>query len=203
MARWGSGRPWTRYTATPGSSGAGCTRPAHLALIGHGGDQAEPFASGVDANHRRLALRSVASSAHIIRAQAGLITPVNFGVLGLGAQGNLRVLLVQPLAHFGRALLVGFLDRLLRRETPALEVIANRADRQRDPVSVAHQLCDRLPIPQRKAQLQWIRRLVADQLPERGLLRVGELAAVAGLAAARLDLHRRPTTGQISPMCRH
>lgn len=68
----------------------------------------------------RLTLWRIPAAAHIIRTQSGLITPVNLGTFGLGAGGNLRILLIKPLAHLCRALLVRFLDRFLWRKAQRL-----------------------------------------------------------------------------------
>ena len=51
---------------------------------------------------------------------------MNLTPFGLGALLNLGVLLIEPSLYGFRALLVGFLDRLLRCEAPAFQVVAYR-----------------------------------------------------------------------------
>jgi hypothetical protein len=74
--------------------------------------------------------RCVASDPMPFLANFVLVALVDFGVLDFGARLDRRVLGLQPLPDLGRALLQRPLHRTLRREAPALQVKANRADLQ-------------------------------------------------------------------------
>ena len=57
---------------------------------------------------------------------------MNLGPLCFGFGLNGRVLLIKPGFNSFGALLVGFFNRLLRRKTPACQVVADRANGQLD-----------------------------------------------------------------------
>ncbi len=169
--------------------------PPHLALVGDGGDDRQAVALVVHPDHRRLALGCVAAAAHVVAAQAGLVAPVDLGALDLGARGDDRVFLVEPLLDRRRRLLVGLLHGLLRREAPALEIQTHRAHGQLDAVAVPDELGDGLARPQRVDHLQLVGRAVADQSLNLALLLGVEGAAAAHRSAAAVDVDRLPTAG--------
>lgn len=80
---------------------------------------------------------------------------MNLRALALGAGGKLRMALVQPLLHCGRAQPVGLPDRLVRREAPELEGVPHGPDRQLQAGLGLNPLRDGLSVPQGKPQLRW------------------------------------------------
>src|SRR4029453_10905705 len=92
--------------------------PAQLALVGHRRDQAQLDPRLADPHHRGPAPRSVGAAAHVIHAQAGLVTPDHEAAGLLGALHDLWVVPPQPAPYRHRVLLVGAPDRLLRGEAP-------------------------------------------------------------------------------------
>src|SRR3954467_11952525 len=83
-------------------------------------------------NHRCPAARGIATAAHVIRAQSGLVTPEDHPPSLPGPRHNGRVAPPQPAPHRRWVLLKGPPDRLLRREPPARQVLAHRAHGQFD-----------------------------------------------------------------------
>ena len=69
----------------------------------------------------------------------------------------------QPRRDGIRALFIRPLDRLLRREAPAREIVTHRAHWQLDPKLALYQLRDGRSRPQRERQPQLIRRRVGDR----------------------------------------
>jgi hypothetical protein len=55
---------------------------------------------------------------------------VNLCALMFGAFGDLWILLIEPFAYRLRRLFLSFLQRLLRRESPAFEIVSNDAHTQ-------------------------------------------------------------------------
>ena len=106
----------------------------------------------------------IAAAAHVVRAQAGLVTPEDHAAFCLGPRRDRRVLPPQPAPHRGRVLLVGPPQRLLGGEAPARQVVAHGAHRQPHPAALPDQLPHRRPAPERKRQAQLVRRVPADQL---------------------------------------
>jgi len=115
-------------------------------------------------DHRRCALGRIAPCIVCVRLDAGLISPVNFRTFALRPCRYRRIVLLEPLLDRLRVLLVGPLHRLLRRETPPLQVLPHRPDRHLYPVSIPDHLLDRLPRPQRKGKLELVRRLVDHKI---------------------------------------
>src|SRR4249920_3129932 len=132
---------------------------------------------------RRLAPWRVAAPAHVRVDQRRLVAPLNLAAFGLGARRDRRIFFVDPLLHGLRSLLVGALDRLLRREAPAFEIIADGAHLELDAALALDQFADRGAGPQREVHLQLLRPLVADQLANTRFLIGREAAAIAGLLA--------------------
>ena len=100
------------------------------------------------------------------------VTPVNLGFLALDALLYLGALLIEPSLYDLWTLLIRFLDRLFRGESPTLEVVANAAHRQLDSAFTFNQLHDGRPVPECKFHLQLFGALVADDLPNSALLRI-------------------------------
>src|SRR3954452_3064926 len=159
--------------------------PSQLALVGHRRDQAQLDPGLADPHHRGPAPRSVGAAAHVIRAQAGFITPDHDAAGLLGARHDLWVVPPQPAPYRHRVLLVGAPDRLLRGEAPARQVLAHRAHRQLDPAVASDQRPHRRPAPERKGQAQLVWRMAADQRLDLRLLRRVQQALLAWLAPAR------------------
>jgi hypothetical protein len=158
--------------------------PAHLALVGHAGDDRQAVALVGHAHQRCFALGRKAPATHVVAAQPALVAPVNVGPFELGALGNDGVGRVKPRLHRRRRLLVGLLHRLLRREAPALEVLAHGAHLQPHAAAGFDQLRHRTPCPQRVAELQLVRRLVRDEALHEGLLLGAQESLLAEFAPA-------------------
>src|SRR5690606_27583940 len=122
-----------------------------------------------------------------------LVAPMDFRAFSPGPTGDGRVRLVQPSLHRLRALFVGSLQRLLRRKSPARQVFTNPLQRQRYPITLMDQLAYRLSSPQGKAQLQLVRRFVADHLAKLGFLHRRQRPEVAYLATTPLVLQAPDT----------
>lgn len=117
-----------------------------------------------------LSFGCITATANIRIHQRGFVTPVNLAAFGLGTLLDGRILLIDPLLDGLWPLFVGALDRLLRRESPALEVVTDRSYRQFDAVLLLDELHDSTPCPERKFHLQLLRTLVADRAPDRFFL---------------------------------
>jgi hypothetical protein len=74
-----------------------------------------------------------------IRAQPGLVQPQDDCLLFAGLRLDRRVLYGQPSGHRLAILLAGPADRLLRRQSPRAQVLADRDQRQADPEPVPNQ----------------------------------------------------------------
>ena len=90
----------------------------HLALIGDRGDQIDALPFGRKADRRRLAARRIRAAMLAVIAQPGLIPPMDLGTFLLGPFGNRRILFIEPALNGLRVLLIGALQRLLRRANP-------------------------------------------------------------------------------------
>lgn len=186
--------------------GIQCSRedlPSHLALVGHGRNDTQLGAIGVGQHHGGLAFGSVATTAHVVGTQTRLIASLNLGAFLLGLGGDLRILLVHPLRDRFRRLLIGLLQWPLRRESPALQILAHVAHRQPNAIKSLDQLAHRLARPQRIAELQLVRCAVLNQLLNLLLLLGGQLPTAADRTAAPLDLDRTPATSPKSLVCLH
>ncbi|MDB5867886.1 MAG: family transposase, partial [Polaromonas sp.] len=94
--------------------------PARLALIGDCGDHRELVAGPAHSHgHRSFARWREAPTPHIGKDPRSLIAPVNFSTLGPGALLNGWIFAFKPSLYRRRALFVGALDGLLRREPPS------------------------------------------------------------------------------------
>ena len=121
-------------------------------------------------------------------AQASLIFPVNLHIFFLGPSLDLRIGFFQPALHCFGILFIGALYRLLRGETPTLEILADSANRHSNTGFLPDQLHDGLARPQGVGHLQLIWRLVHDLLANRFLLIRREMPALSSLAATPVDL---------------
>jgi hypothetical protein len=111
---------------------------------------------------------------------------MNLRLFCFGLFRNLWILVIEPLLDRLWPLLVGLFDRLLRRKTPALQVVANRANRQLDAALLLNELTYGSAISQRKFHLELLGALVANEaLHLLFLLRRG-LAFLPSFASNRL-----------------
>jgi hypothetical protein len=115
----------------------------------------EPFPRAGD--HRCLTATPVRPTCRVIAAHTHLITPMNLGLFPLGATANHRILLFQPALYRQLILLECPPDRLLRRQTPPLQIATHRPHRQLNAELPANQVRHRLPRPQVEWQMQLIR----------------------------------------------
>lgn len=102
--------------------------------------------------HRRLPSRRIAAHPGRVLAHSRLVGPVHLPLLGLGPPDERRIVFLQPLLYLLRGLLQGSLGRALRREPPAPQVLAHRADGQRQTELDLDGLLHRLTAPQRIRQ---------------------------------------------------
>ena len=89
------------------------------------------------------------------------------------------------------------LDGLLRREAPALEVVAHGTDAQGDAASLLDELHHCAARPQGEVHLELLRPLVADGAAHQVFLLGAEAAAVARVAAARSRPDGRRAAGLV------
>ena len=104
---------------------------------------------------------------------AGLVAPVDHRPFGFGAGRNLRVVLGQPGLDRGILPFQRALDRPLRGEAPAAQVIAHGPQREPHPEAGLGQVAHRLATPERERQLELVRGVFGHQP-----LHLGGLAGV-------------------------
>ena len=109
----------------------------------------------------------LAVSAHIGIDHCRLIAPVDLRVFFFGALLDLRIALVEPLLHCNRRLLIGAADRILRRETTALEILAHATHRKANAALTFDQKHDGGPRPQSEIELQLLGALVRNHAHRR------------------------------------
>src|ERR1019366_3075939 len=142
----------------------------HLALIGHRRNQRQALAACRNLDDRRLAAGRVAAVPALVTANASLVTPADLCLFPFRARDNLRILTLQPELY---CLIVAFIRpsrRLLRCVAPTRQILADSANRQPYAKTHTNQLPDRSTRPQRKRQLQLIRKFPADQILCRALV---------------------------------
>src|SRR3954467_9590976 len=162
--------------------------PAQFALVAHHRDHADIGALVAGTHDRRLAARGITAAADIIGAQAALVAPEDRALLPPRLGLDDWVVLLQPVPHRVRLLLIGPPQRLLRRELPACQVGPHRAHRQPHAAALLDQGRDRRPAPQREGQAIRIRRAAADQPADGRLLGCGEEPPGAGRRATLAGL---------------
>lgn len=130
-------------------------REAHQALVGDRRDhRCRSMATGRQSKLRRQPRHRVAAHPVRVLANGGLVTPVDLGILSLGARNDLRILVLKPRREPGRILLECALDRSLRRETPPPKVLTDGANGHVDAKELLDGEHDRAPIPQCELELQ-------------------------------------------------
>ena len=163
-----------------------------LALIGQGRNQLDSASPGLrEHQHWPLAAWRVTARVMFNRTDCRLIGPTYFGSFGLGTLLNGRVVLFEPKLYRLRALLVGALDRALRRKTPMRQILAHRAGRHINQKQLFDQRAHRLGIPECKFQLELIRTVINQFALDDGFLgRIQTATAARGATALVLDKRR-------------
>jgi hypothetical protein len=87
-----------------------------------------------------------------VRADPGLVQPQHHRALGAGACGDRWIVPLQPPGDLAGVLLVGPANRLLRRQTPAAQVLADHGQAQLQAVPGFDQLGHRLVGPLQAVQ---------------------------------------------------
>src|SRR5690348_10256816 len=131
----------------------------------------------------RFAGWGIRTPAHVIGTQPGLVAPEDHPALPPCPGYDRRILMAQPVPHFGRVLLIRSPQRLLRGETPACQVLAGGTHRQAHAILAPNEGTHRVPAPQRKIQTQLIGHVAADQPLDRRLLRRIQQPLLIRLAA--------------------
>ena len=145
-------------------------REAHQALVGDRRDhRRRAMTAGRQSKLWLQPRHRIASHPVRVLANGGFVTPVNLGILSLGARDDLRVLVLEPRLEPGRILLERTLDRPLRREAPAPKVLADGADGHVDAEQLLDGNHDRTTIPQRELKLK-LGGIRADDLQTQLLL---------------------------------
>ncbi len=162
--------------------------PAHLPFAVHGRSQSELV---VDIGRARPhAVRFVG-----MPAQGRVVAPIDFRILDDRSGRDAGVFLAQPQPS-GRRQVASVLAALAWREAPTSQVRAQRANLQSQAEARLDQPDDRRSCPQRKRQVQLIRRAAADQLTQQRLLRQLQLSCSARRAArGRVSQRRGPGRG--------
>ena len=127
-------------------------------------------------DHRGLSFWRITASVLAVAAYSGLISPVNLRMFRFGSILNRWIFLFEPTPNRFGALLIGAFEWFLRCETPAVQIMPDRANRHRDPETNANQLRNSLPCPQGETELALVRRLVDDRSLDFTLLLRGERA---------------------------
>ena len=99
---------------------------------------------------------SVATSNLILTFDSGLISPMDFSSLCLGALGECWEVFFEPLSDFLVISLVSSFDWLLRAKPPLLEVVANGSNGEIDPVNLLDELTDCFPGPEGEGKFKLI-----------------------------------------------
>lgn len=170
---------------------------SHSALVGDRRDHVERYTLGRQRLQWCLSLWFIAPTVLGIVFDTRLVTPENLGILLFGTGLNLRVFLLQPSVNAGRVLLLRFLQWLLRREGPALEVIAHRADWDINAPELLDQLSNSAPCPKRKAKLVLVGHLVTNRLDDTLFLLFGQPSRLV-FGAALLNSDSLGTTRLIA-----
>src|SRR5512133_3627620 len=127
---------------------------------------------------------------------AGLVAPMDISLFLLGAGLYLGIDRLLPLRHHFWILFVSALGRLLRGESPTLQVIGDRPQGQ---VFVS-MLLDRQPNgltgPEGKSKFQLVRGLVHQQLLDRRLLFGGQFPLLTIATATNSRLNGLPAAFQ-------
>lgn len=143
---------------------------SHLATVGDGRYHTDMALFGNHPDYQSLSLWGKASDSVGTRLNTCLIHPVNLSFFLFRAGKNDRIIPIQPFLHRLRTLFMGTLDRLLRSESPTLEIFSNRPDRHLDVKQLPDQQLHRIPRPQCKRKLQLVRCLVNQSFTKLGLL---------------------------------
>lgn len=163
---------------------------ANFPLIGDRGDHVRGESTAGHSLNRCLTRRRIAPAMLAVATDTRFVAPVNLRPFILGALGNARVTFLEPSFHQFRFLLVGLLQRLLRCETPAFKILADRPNRHIDLETTMDQLLHRRPCPECKGQLELVRHLLADQLLYRPLLFYAQGATLSDLLTSLAALYR-------------
>lgn len=143
--------------------------------------------------YRSLAARGVASRVVLHATGHRLIDPTDLGAFGLGPGDNDREFILEPLLNRLGALLVGALDRALRREAPARQILANGAHRQIHQEHSLDRSTHSLGAPQRKLQLQLVGRSIHQLFLDALFLRWRQNSPAAFWPTALTVFQRRST----------
>ena len=157
-----------------------------------------PLALGEDQN-RRPSLWGITSRVVLNGRNARFIAPTNFSALRFGPSGNRRIVRIQPLFDCLRFLLKGSLERPLRGEAPAIQVAPNRPARQVNQKALPNVRPDCLGIPECKAQLHLIRRLVHNVCPNAFLLSSGQRPSLTNGTATLGFFGAAPASRSVDP----
>ena len=163
--------------------------PARLPFVGDRGNHRQLLpGTAYREGDRGLSCGSVAATTDVGVDQGRFVAPVNLAAFGLGALLDLRVCLIKPGLYRFRSLLIGLLDRLLRGEAPARQVVTHSANRELDAVFPFNQLHDRRSVPQRKFHLELFGPLVADRAANTRFLFFRERPPIPGGPSSRCGL---------------
>jgi len=130
-------------------------REAYQALVGDRRDhRRRSMVSSRQSKLMRQPHHRVATHPVRVLANGRLVTPVDLGILSLGAHNDLRLLVLEPRLEPGRILLERALDRSLRRAPPPPKVLTGGANGHVDAKELLDGEHDHATIPQRKLELQ-------------------------------------------------
>jgi hypothetical protein len=154
---------------------------------------AEPLPRARD--HRGLAAPAIRGARLVIGAEPHLVAPVDRGARRFGGRLDGRVLFHQPAPDRRRVLFEPPAERLLRCEPPALQVPADRPDRDGQAEPLRQELLHRLPGPEREGEPELVRAALGDEPDGQGRLVRGQLRA--GRPARPLRLQGRRPAGRV------
>ena len=160
---------------------------ANFALVGYSRDQTDmlPFCRKTDS--RSFSPWGITPAMIAVTVKPRFVTPVNFSPLFLGSFGDFGILFFQPFLNSSWILLISSSQRLLRSESPSVQVFSNCPDGHVSGVNPFNQLLHSNSGPQSKWKFQLVRYLVLNQFLNFLFLLTCQGAVRAGLTTSLLD----------------
>ncbi len=145
-------QPFEKIDENTGIDGALNRHEAHLPPRRNCGYDVHAETCARSLNHRGLADGGPGRACVEVGSHSGLVTEEYPSVLSPGLAANMRILFVDPLLDFVRALLIRSPERFLRAQTELIQQAADRRFAKRYPELPFDQRRDHQAVPQRKLE---------------------------------------------------